>query len=275
MMLVTVWIFIGIEGASVFSARARNRRDVGRATIISFLVMFVILFAVSVLPFGVLTQAELATLKHPSTGSLLAHITGSWGNAFMNIGLVISVLGAFLAWVLIAAEVPYIAGKRDGLFPQIFTLENKAGSPSGALIITAICQQIYLIIAYFYQAGYLATILFATAMILLSYLFSAFYALLLAILGKAYENDSSKVRAKDLLISSVAVVYGIWLLYAAGKYLLLSSVLYFAGSIIFIANKKWRKQKVFNKYEMVLFLMLSFLAVYCIIALVMGKIALQ
>ena len=275
MMLVTVWIFIGIEGASVFSARARNRRDVGRATIISFLVMFVILFAVSVLPFGILTQSELAALKHPSTGSLLAHITGGLGNAFMNIGLIISVLGAFLAWVLIAAEVPYIAGKRDGLFPQIFTLENKAGSPSGALIITAICQQVYLITAYFYQAGYLATILFATAMILLPYLFSAFYALLLAILGKAYENDSSKVRAKDLLISSVAVVYGIWLLYAAGKYLLLSSVLYFAGSIIFIANKKWRKQKVFNKYEIVLFLMLGFLAIYCIIALVMGKITLE
>ena len=112
-------------------------------------------------------------------------------------------------------------------------------------------------------------------MILLPYLFSAFYALLLAILGKTYENDSSKARAKDLLISSVAVVYGIWLLYAAGKYLLLSSVLYFAGSIIFIANKKWRKQKVFNKYEIVLFLMLGFLAIYCIIALVMGKITLE
>lgn len=42
MMLVTVWIFIGIEGASVFSARARNRKDVGRATIISFLIVFTI-----------------------------------------------------------------------------------------------------------------------------------------------------------------------------------------------------------------------------------------
>ncbi|SFG86361.1 Amino acid permease [Pseudomonas sp. NFACC45] len=30
-MLMTVWVFIGIEGANVFSARAADRADVGRA----------------------------------------------------------------------------------------------------------------------------------------------------------------------------------------------------------------------------------------------------
>ncbi|WP_207817761.1 MULTISPECIES: amino acid permease, partial [unclassified Pseudomonas] len=34
MMLVTVWVFIGIEGASIFSARAEKRSDVGKATVI-------------------------------------------------------------------------------------------------------------------------------------------------------------------------------------------------------------------------------------------------
>ena len=36
MMLVTVWVFIGIEGAAVYSKRAANRRDVGRATVLGF-----------------------------------------------------------------------------------------------------------------------------------------------------------------------------------------------------------------------------------------------
>ena len=36
MMLVTVWVFIGVEGASVFSERAKSRTDVGRATILGF-----------------------------------------------------------------------------------------------------------------------------------------------------------------------------------------------------------------------------------------------
>jgi arginine:ornithine antiporter/lysine permease len=31
-MLITLWVFIGVEGAVVVSARARHKRDVGRAT---------------------------------------------------------------------------------------------------------------------------------------------------------------------------------------------------------------------------------------------------
>lgn len=274
MMLLTVWVFIGIEGASVFSARARKRQDIGKATIVSFLVMFFILFAISVLPFGILPQAELATLNDPSTGALLAQVVGGWGNIFMNIGLIISVLGAFLAWVLIAAEVPFVAGRKDGLFPRVFTVENKANFPVGSLIITAICQQIYLIVAHFCHSGYLPTILLATAMMLVPYLFAAFYALLLAISGKTYELDSARERVKDLFISGVAVAYGIWLLYAAGKYLLLSSMLYFVGSIVFVLSKKRRQQKIFNKHEIVLCSILGFLAVACVVALVAGKVVL-
>ncbi|MGH2248724.1 amino acid permease, partial [Enterococcus faecalis] len=32
-MLVTVWVFIGIEGAVIFSSRAKNKKDVGSATV--------------------------------------------------------------------------------------------------------------------------------------------------------------------------------------------------------------------------------------------------
>ena len=36
-MLITLWVFIGVEGAVVVSARARNKRDVGRATLLAVL----------------------------------------------------------------------------------------------------------------------------------------------------------------------------------------------------------------------------------------------
>src|SRR5699024_4457749 len=35
-MVFTVWVFIGVEGASVYSRQARSRRDISRATIIGF-----------------------------------------------------------------------------------------------------------------------------------------------------------------------------------------------------------------------------------------------
>ena len=53
-MLYTVWVFIGIEGASVYSKQARVRSDVGKATIIGFLSVLGLLVAVSTLSYGVL-----------------------------------------------------------------------------------------------------------------------------------------------------------------------------------------------------------------------------
>lgn len=274
MMLVTVWVFIGIEGATVFSGRAKNRKDVGRATIISFVVMFFILFAVSVLPYGVLPQKELALLHEPSTGALLSHVVGLWGNAVINMGLIVAVIGAFLAWILIAAEVPFVASKKDGLFPRVFSKENKVNSPSGSLLITAVCQQLYLLFAYFYKAGYLVTILFSTAMVLLPYLFSALYASIISVSGKTYEKESSSERIKDFIINSLAVIYGVWLLYAAGKYLLLSSIVYFVGGFVYIVNKKRRKEKAFNKHETFIFIGLGVVSIICFIGVVIGRIQL-
>jgi len=63
MMLVTVWVFIGIEGASIFSARAEKRSDVGKATVIGFVGVLLLLVLVNVLSQGIMAQAELAGLK--------------------------------------------------------------------------------------------------------------------------------------------------------------------------------------------------------------------
>ncbi len=60
MMLVTVWVFIGVECASVYSAHAVRRVDVGRATLAGFLFVLALLVAVSLLSMGVMAQPELA-----------------------------------------------------------------------------------------------------------------------------------------------------------------------------------------------------------------------
>ena len=48
-MLVTVWVFIGIEGAVVFSGRAKNKKDVGTATVIGLISVLLIYFLLTVL----------------------------------------------------------------------------------------------------------------------------------------------------------------------------------------------------------------------------------
>ena len=119
-MLVTLWVFIGIEGASVYSARAARRSDVGRATVIGFAGALGIYVLVSLLSTGILSQPELAGLKVPSMAGVFESLVGAWGAALINLGLMISVGGAFLSWTLLCAEIP---------LPAAATAPFRSGSP--------------------------------------------------------------------------------------------------------------------------------------------------
>lgn len=66
-MLVTLWAFIGIEGAVVLSGRAKSQGDVGKATIMGFVGGLIVFILLSVLPFGVMSQSEIAGIANPST----------------------------------------------------------------------------------------------------------------------------------------------------------------------------------------------------------------
>ena len=70
-MLVTLWAFIGIEGAVVLSNRAKSQEDVGKATLIGFIGCLAIYALLSVLPYGFMSQAELASIPNPSTAGVL------------------------------------------------------------------------------------------------------------------------------------------------------------------------------------------------------------
>ena len=67
-MLVTVFLFVGIEGASVYSRYARRREDVGIATVLGFLGVLCLLVLVTMLSYGVLPRSDLAGLPSPSIG---------------------------------------------------------------------------------------------------------------------------------------------------------------------------------------------------------------
>lgn len=262
-MLVTLWVFIGVEGAVVISGRAKNKKDVGKATIIGLVSALLIYVAVSVFSFGILPQAELAELKNPSMAYVLESVVGSWGAMIINIGLVISLLGAFLGWTLLSAEIPFIAAQ-DGVLPKVFTKENDAKAPVNSLLITNGLIQTFLIITLFSSSTYETLFSIATTSILLPYLFSALYLLKLTITKETYEKDSGSTRVKDMLISGLSALYGIWLVYAAGlDYLLMVSILYAFGIPFFIWAKKENKKQVFTKKEL---LFAIFLIASCCLA---------
>ncbi|CAI8833465.1 Arginine/ornithine antiporter [Pseudomonas sp. IT-P253] len=252
MMLVTVWVFIGIEGASIFSARAETRSDVGKATVIGFITVLLFLVLVNVLSLGIMTQPELAKLQNPSMAAVLEHVVGPWGAVLISVGLVISLLGALLSWVLLCAEIMFAAAK-DHTMPAFLRKENAKQVPVNALWLTNAMVQLFLIITLFSASTYLSLIYLATSMILVPYLWSACYALLLAVRGESYENDARE-RSKDLLIGAISVIYAVWLVYAGGtKYLLLSALLYAPGVILFAKAKREVNKPVFTNVEKLIF----------------------
>lgn len=222
-MLVTVWVFIGIEGASVYSARAQRREDVGRATVIGFLICLLLLMAVSLLSLGVFNQPTLAGLKNPSMASVLESAVGTWGAVLIYVGLIVSVGGGFLAWMLLAAESLFTPAG-GGVMPAGLGRTNARGVPANALWLTNGMVQLFLLLTLVSEASYLALISLSTAMILLPYLFSAAYGMTLARRG---EGVQAAHHRSDAPVAALATLYCVWLLYAAGpKYLLLSALLY-------------------------------------------------
>ncbi len=270
-MLVTVWVFIGIEGASVYSARAAKREDVGRATLIGFAITLLLLMAVSLLSMGIYSQPELADLKNPSMAGVLEKAVGTWGAILIYVGLIISVGGGFLAWMLLAAESLFTPAG-DGVMPAWLSKQNASKVPANALWLTNGMVQIFLLVTLFSKASYLALISLSTAMILVPYLFSAAYGAKLAWAGKKLPATGSAV---DKLLTIVATVFCVWLLYAAGlKYLLLSGLLYAPGAALFFIAKRERGVTAFTPRELFILAALLLLALLSAAMLATGRLSL-
>jgi len=265
-----VWVFIGIEGAAVYSKRAARRSDVGRATVLGFLGVLALLSLVSFLSYGLMAQAQLAGLPDPSMAGLMKEQVGSWGATFISIGLIVSLLGALIAWVLLCAEIMRVPAL-DHVMPSFLARENSHHAPAGALWLTNGCVQVVLIWTLFAESSYLGLVLLATSLVLLPYLWSAAYQVLLAVRGETYENGAGRTR--DLVIGGIALIYAIWLVYAGGvEYLLTGAVAYFIGTILFVWARKEKGLKVFTSADWIIFGVVALAAVLGLYKIATGAI---
>ncbi|MDZ7278365.1 basic amino acid/polyamine antiporter [Pantoea eucrina] len=247
-MLITLWVFIGVEGAVVVSARARNKRDVGRATLLAVLAALLVYLLVTLLSLGVVPRAELAQMRNPSMASLMTLLLGNWGDAVIAGGLIVSVCGAYLSWTIMAAEVPFLAAQQ-GAFPRSIARQNRHNSPAASLWLTNGSVQICLILIAVTGADYNTLLTIASEMILVPYLLVGLY------LVKVAREQHQPVA---LFTGIGASVYGIWLLYASGPlHLLLSVVLYAPGLLLFLyARRGNRADRALNPLERIAIVLL-------------------
>lgn len=270
-MLVTVFVFLGIEGASVYSRLAKNRKDVGVATVLGFLGVLTLFVFITMLSYGIMLRPDLADLRQPSMAGVLEAVVGRWGAIFISVGLIISVLGAFLSWSLLAAEVLFSAAKSKS-FPAFLTKVNKNEVPSAALWMTNILVQVFLIVTLFTTYAFILALELTSALSLIPYLFVAAYGLKLALTRETYEQDSSN-RNKELIIAFIATLYSVLMIYSGGmKYILLSALIYAPGSIFYYIARREQNEIVFTAIEKIIFAVIVIAALAAAYSLATGII---
>jgi arginine:ornithine antiporter/lysine permease len=272
-MLVTVFVFLGIEGASVYSRYAKERTDVGKATIMGFIIVTSLMVLVTMLPYAVLQRADVAGMRQPSMATVLEAVVGHWGAIFVSLGLIVSVLGAYLAWSLICAEVLFTAAKTKDM-PAIFAKENANKVPANALWLTNIVVQLFVISTFFSRDAFALMLNLTSAMSLIPYLFVAAYGFMLSNRGESYDMRPQE-RRRDLIMAGIAVIYTVFMIYAGGlKFILLSAVLYAPGTALYIWARREQGKPVFTTSDWIIFIVAVIGAVIGIYGLATGMITL-
>jgi arginine:ornithine antiporter/lysine permease len=247
-MLVTVFVFVGIEGASVYSRYAKDRNDVGIATVLGFLGVLCLLVLVTVFSYGILLRPDLAALATPSMAGVMEAIVGPWGRVFVSIGLLISIAGNYLSWSLLAAEVLHSAAKNDTM-PKRLARENKNGVPYVALWLTNLVIQLFLLVTWFAEHAFTVALKMTSAMTLLPYLLVAAYGFKLARSGEAYAPGEPG-RHRDAWVAALATLYAAAMLIAGGaKFLLLAALLYAPGTCLYFYARREQGLHVFTPAE--------------------------
>ena len=194
-MLVTVFVFLGVEGASVYFRHAQRREDVGRATIVGFLCVFSVFASVTIVSYGILPYSEIADLRQPSMGGVLEAAYGQWGMVFVSLGLIVSVLGAYLAWTLMAAEVLFVAAKDDDMPRFLKTFDPATDVPGRALLMSTLLVQLMLVVVMFSENAFNFALDLTSALTLIPFLLAAAYALKLAVTRETTRREPRGTQA--------------------------------------------------------------------------------
>lgn len=228
-MLVTLWCFIGIEGAVVMSGRAKRQSDVGKAGMLGFLAAWILYVLVSVFCFGIMSRARLAGLNDPSVAYALRAICGEWAYWLVIIAVLISISGGLFAWMIITAESPYSTA-RHGIFPKWLTKGADNDSMQRSLLASCIIMQAFLFLVMLAEDVYLYALNITGLMVLPAYLFSGLFLL------KAAREDykchlladhAKRGLAYAMAIGMACTLFCLWMIYAAGIPLLLQAIVFY------------------------------------------------
>ena len=228
-MIIMMWCFVGIEGASVVSSRAARKTDVGKATLIGFICLMLIYVGASVLPYGYMSSTEVAALDYPALVYVFSSMAPGWGGPFISIAIIISILGSWLSFTILPAETTSEMADYK-LLPASWGKLNSHNAPSMSLLIVGACTQAFLIILLFSADAYDFAFSMCTVAIVITWAFAAAYQ------AKWGVQNKNGVQAAIGFVAVAFQVIGV--LFNGWSFLLLTCVGYIPGFFIYVKARK-------------------------------------
>lgn len=264
-MISAVWVFVGVEGSIVYSARAKDKETVGRSVILSFAIITAIYLLTTVLSFAVMSQGELANLGKPAMAYVLESVVGPWGAALINIGVAISAIGCWFACIMFSGEICFQAAK-EGIFPKVFEKENKYKAPVNALLISNGIIQFFFLSLLVNKSAYNFMALLASSTMLVPYFF---VSLSQAKLSYKWEGGLTK----NVILGIISTIYMGYCINASGiEYILVTTFLFAPCMLFYMLACKQNNKKMFNNYELIGAIAIVALTVLTIVMVFNGTI---
>lgn len=228
-LIILMWTFVGIEGATVMSSRARKKSDVGKATVIGLICLLLIYISASVLPYGYLPYTEIAAMNYPAMLYVFDSMAPGWGGAFISIAIIVSVLGSWLSFTILPAETTSDMAKRQ-LLPAAWGKLNAKNAPQFSLLIVGACTQVFMITLIFSEDAYNFAFSLCTVAIVITWTLAAAY--------QAKYSAQNK-QTGQLVIGVIAVAFQvIGVLLNGWTFLLLTCVGYIPGFFVYAKARK-------------------------------------
>lgn len=272
-MFTTVWIFIGIEGAVVLSARAKTTKVAGKAAVYSFLGLLALYMVIDIMGMGIMPHDQLAALATPSMSSLVEYVVGPWGAVLVSVAIILSLVVAMFSYTILVTDSEFLPAQQ-GCFPKFLAKENSHGGPGNAALVAGLIFQFFIVLVYINSSSFQILYTLSTSLIMIPYISSAFFMLVQTAKGVTTKDSSAGGKFGLWVVALLGSVYGIWMLYASGwQYILIMALAYAPGAILYIINQKQKKEKLFPKaYDLVIFILVMIWFVVACVMLATGKI---
>ena len=261
-MIALVWVFTGIEGAVVISGRAKYVKDVGRATAIGFISVFLLYLFISLLSLGIMPREQMAELATPSMAYILEYAIGPVGAIIVNLGVILSLVGAMLGYVIIASETPFEAA-RQGAFPPIFAKTNKNDAPIVTVLVSSSITQIFLILSVFAASTYTFFYTCAVYTILVPYVCSAAYYMVIAWKNQHLDGKYAPKLSTARIFGTLGFIYTVFLVVSSDiQGIMITTILFAPGLVVYYIGEKQRGKKFLpEKHDKVIAALVVILAI--------------